>query len=228
MIDQLISKIQNTNEQAIREWWGPEISNEFTSIIDSLEWDSNGCYQIGLDHVIYHNFSKGRTGRLVKNYDGNSWHLYQRLYLKTHESKKIRVTVPINRELIEVNGEIWEFTDSMRPGKFNGETMKKELVVRDDSDINYIAEQYYFLYQSLIEIANEENSKIPVISFNHMHFDDIGCYFILDGLEWKTDITESIKILMATVDSATQLLGTTKQQLELFKELIKEKLGSLL
>jgi hypothetical protein len=228
MLDQLLSKLQNTSDQTIRDWWGPEISNEFPDIIDSLEWDSNGCYQIGTDHIIYHNFTDGRIQKLVKNYDKNSWHLYQRLYLKAAYTKSVRVTLPIKRDIVEINGESWEFTDAMRPGNYNGETMKKELVVNSDDDIAYIANQYYNLFQLLIEVSNEENSKIPFVSFNHMHFDDVGCYFTLDSAEWKISPSESIQRLLELIDSVPSLIGTTEQQFTKFRNLMKEKLGSFL
>lgn len=194
------------------EKWNYDDSNDPNILIGSskttaFEWDDNGFYQIyqlppkdtGDEKVTqyrisYTNCVEGHTYALAQNYGPNDWMMYQEVYLEGIRTKKFRVDAPLERELVDVNGEQWEYTRVMRPGQGHGENQYN---VPPEQVVDYFqstVQEYYDLLSAYISVGKAHGlNKIPRLNVFHKSRDNQGFYYTRNAQMWDKDIGSVVR-----------------------------------
>lgn len=182
-IEKLIEKIPMCNEQSLQEWWGSSVTDSLPKPPSLVQWDDDGCFLINLHSITYCNFSIGRTQRLTKKINPSNWDLLQKLYIKGSETKLFRIDLPVKRTVIDIEGTPWEYTETVRPGRGNGEIVFKVYETIDST------EQEVEGMFNIIKAAAELSPKIPLFKFSLLRHDDAGFYFYSDWGDWEYDVS---------------------------------------
>jgi hypothetical protein len=200
-IEKLSGKIYLCKHETIAAWWGVELPTT-PSII---EWDDNGCFLISPHSITYCDFSIGRTQKISRKINLNDWSLFQKIYLDGWNSKLFRTDLPAKREVISINGEDWEYTETVRPGPGNGEIVPTEY--KSSDDITLEIDAIYNFIKSAISLS----PTIPLIRFNNLRRDDVGVYFYSDWGDWIHSPQFVIKNLLHSVRN---YIGTNFRKFE--------------
>lgn len=178
IIEKLSSKIPMCTEQTLLDWWGV---NDLPTTPALVEWDDSGCFIISTQTITYCNFSIGRTQKITKKINPENWDLLQKLYIKCSLEKIVRMDLPVKREILEIDGVKWEYTETVRPGTGNGENFYKfyenEEAMEKETDAII----------AIIKAASEVSSKIPLFKASLLRHDADGFYFYTDWGEWSYD-----------------------------------------
>ena len=173
IISKLSEKISLCNTESVSNWWG--VSGNLPPI---TVWDNDGCFLISEHTIVYCNFSIGRTQKISRKINPSNWDFLQKLYLKGCESKLFRIDLPTKREVIQIDGVNWEFTETVRPGSGNGENN-----FRLYTSVESISKELEGMF-NLIKAASEISPTIPLFRFQQLRQDDQGFYFYTDWGDW--------------------------------------------
>lgn len=212
MIDQLKAKLAEWTPEKIK---GYDDSADPNVLIGNtketvIEWTDNGFYQIypqtselnieanTLEHgsserkISFTDCDIGHTYSLSQKFNLTDWDKYQKLYLAGINSKLFRIDVPLEREIVSVNGTDFEYVRLMRPGQYQGQHNTYSNTFSTDDYYNSAIDDYYNVMRSIIDIADNTNSVLN-ITFRHRHVDKDGVFYINHNMLWGYNLEETIR-----------------------------------
>lgn len=196
ILDALKLKVLEYDPSLVQEWWGQAVTTDFSSRMPPMvEWDDYGCYILDLNHVAYVHYGLGRYYRVSPDTSQKEkdWSLHQKLYVKVMDHMKIKVDVPLDRKIVEINGQFYEYTETMFPVDSYGELLDDFYTY----DIEDIIVTYKEMYKNLIEIYNENGmTGIPVLSYPKRSKHNDHTYFTINGQPWDTTPNEAIEAVI--------------------------------
>jgi len=126
----LTSKVKN---------WSAKRANQFHNNIPRVNpvkgsyiWlpEDNGFYYWGKDSVDFYRHD-GMVFSVQRNCAENDWKCHSRLYEYSVESGEFRISEPVYRETIIINGEEWVYTEIRHPGDDIGYSAHFEGLIKD-------------------------------------------------------------------------------------------------
>jgi hypothetical protein len=178
----------------------------------AIIWTDTGFYQLNPIHlcpavsgglimseeleISFTDTTIGHTFALSKNYTPNTWNLYQQLYVEGTRSGLFFVDAPLERSIVTINNEDWEYTRVMRPGSANlGKTPFNRLQTADDikNFWNTGIDDFYNIISAAINIASKNNQPgIPAITIKHRIADEHSTYFYKNFNLWDMNPTQIV------------------------------------
>jgi hypothetical protein len=125
--------IQILREKAV--WWDhTDLKNTAYNNLDinpfmprfTTERDDNGYFYSSDTLVNYCNLRTGEIFRIRRNWADKDWSCYNQLYQRGIDVG-FRIDIPIYREIVEVNGENWEYAELRSPGNDYGQNYNDDV-----------------------------------------------------------------------------------------------------
>jgi hypothetical protein len=125
--------IQILREKAV--WWAnTDLRNTAYNNLDinpvmprfTTERDDDGYFYSSDTLINYCNLRTGEIFRIRRNWADKDWACYNQLYQRGLEVG-FRIDIPIHRELVEVNGENWEYAELRSPGNDYGQNYNDDV-----------------------------------------------------------------------------------------------------
>lgn len=166
-----------------------------------IERNDNGYFYLSDDLISYCNLKNGYVIRIRKNWNLLDWDCYTQLYQKGLATGKFRIDVPLHREEISINDQVWEYAELQTPIGSYGENFNNDVFewpelingitpnpsidsVLQDSVVQYYKEfidQTSELIGYALEIADSNGTGLPKnLARTASRFKDADGYFWSD------------------------------------------------
>jgi hypothetical protein len=183
IIEKLTAKTPMCNRQSLIDWWNLDHLTRLPAI---TEWDDAGCFLISDHSVTYCNFLNGRTYQISNKLAPKNWDLFQKLYILASNQKTLRLDLPIKQNILLINGVEWEYTETIRPGRGNGENIKS--IFESEEDMIKEVDEVI----KIIKLASQVSQKIPLFRPSLLVHDAVGMYFYTNWGDWQYDVNQVI------------------------------------
>ena len=201
----------------------------------ALEWTDYGLYRVTQTQTqltlmdYWNGLEPGHTFTMYKVWDANDWPRFQSLYVIGATTEQFRTDVPVNRFTTEVNGDLWEFNQIIRPGMGFGQTDMHSFDrerTRLEIDVNNLIDQFYHLIKSMMDVS--PNKLIPPTNCCYALRDDLGFYFPKGFRGWSQPPAKIIQASLATSQSWLTSLGLRQEFIANWISTATSKWGTLL
>jgi len=181
-----------------------------------IERDTNGYFYLSDNLVAYYNLRNGYVTRIKRNWTSKDWECYNSFYAASIKTKEFRVDTPLHRQIININGNDWEYIELISPNgnygfNFNDEVFKWPELSDGSTPNNSITSNYkdevenYFsnfvdqasiVLKHAVKISNDHNAGLPInlCRASSRYKDEIGYFWSdIEQDSWTTNKDEALQ-----------------------------------
>jgi len=127
ILSELKSKIAHWKQPETKDFYCKNLTGNPSESSFGILRDDNGYFHLSDNLVSYCNLRDGTIARIRKDFKPIDWKCYNDLYNLAKESNSVRVDIPLYREEILIDNDIWEYAELKSPNNDYGQNFNDDV-----------------------------------------------------------------------------------------------------